>query len=578
VIVIFKLFLLLSKQRLKNKHMKAIINNKVLVACFAASILLLSSCVDNSIDLKNLSTNIAVGGTIATPIAESNITVANLVSSYKPKPTDNIVINEKDGAVNLFFADTLDYTNPAQTDFSKFGIIHSLLTAGGAGGFVQGFGAFPVVLPNNPTPVPFTVVESYKFNDINKTPAKQRVDSMRFKNTIISVAVTSSINFPAGFASLSIQLPPEFVDGNNSVIDLPLTGLHTSQDFPYPTFVVKANGSGLTNFPITVKLRGNGVTPISATDTIAVNISLKNSDFVAYGFFNNDSIVHRSEDLKLNLYKVLPKGCVVYPVEPQITFNMINTNVGIPLQLNIEELKTYENSATPPKTATATFNGSPTTSYALPRATAVDVPQTSSITLDQTPSNGNLANLFKIKVDSASVKFNLQVMPHAVSNDFVSTDSKMRVIVGINVPFWLDAGSMLTISDTTSNSIKGILNSKDITKAVLKLNSSNKLPVDVTVFFELLDANNLVIPTAGVYKYTIKAATVDADGVPVTPTVSNFNITYDSTTIADLKKATKFKITVQAKGMDINSKMKFRMQDYINIKIFGYAQGGISLN
>ncbi len=541
---------------------------KVLAVILAAGMLSLSSCIDESIDLKNLSSDVQVGGNIAAPLGEMTVTIDDLINELTIDSTLGIEINERNGVVNIYFSDTLSFENPANVDLTNFGSIHKVLTPGVSIGL-------PVVIPVGDQT--YTITETYDFNDINIDTTEQRVDSIRFTNTTIKATIET--NLPPNFISIDIELPVEFEGESGQVVKMDLTGPTTTRNFTAENFIVRSEDGQLsTTFPINVIAHGDGVTGLSGTDSIAINISLESATYIAYGYFNyGENLVQDSLDVKFDLYSELPDGSMIYPKNPEFQFDLIS-NVGIPLKFNINELKTFETSATPTVTKSASFSGNPTLSKNITAAPNTTTTATTTVTLNNEPANGEIDELFKIKVDSISTKFGFGIkdMPINTSGQFVSSNSKIDIKLGINVPFWLDAGSVLSMTDTlknVGNDLTTILADDNIKEAYLRLKYTNMLPMGLALSMQLMDESYAVIALTTLYEYEIKAASVNAQGEATTASEKTIDIKFDKNAINELKQTKHIKLIVTAQGYDASSQMKFRMQDWLKIKLGAYAIG-----
>lgn len=549
---------------------------KVLVVLFTAFTLVFSSCVDESINLKKLSTDVKIGGNLAAPLGEITISIQDIMDSITIDSTSNISIGDESGVITIYFSDTLEYLNPAEIDFSSFGTIEETIDFGGPTGFAPD-SVFPLIIPFGINPR-FPVVRGYNFNDINKDTTEQRVDSIRFTNTSINVTVTSSINLPAGLASLDIQLPAEFLELDTSqVVKMDLVGTSTSKDFDYENFVVNSLGNDTTDFNIDIIVNGDGVTAINSADWIKIDITLSNTSFVAHGFFNyGEDLLAKDEGLEMDLYSILPEGSLIYPHNPEFNFKL-ESNIGVPLLFNLKELKSFDIDTIPVLSKSATFNGVPSKTYNISPAPSPGQKATTSIIINRDVDKGRTNELFTIKADSISSKFSFGVksLPITTGGQFVTSDSKMKVIMDTKMPFWLDEGSNITITDTIkldTKTITDILGEDNVKEAYLYVKATNKLPIGVTIDLDLLDADSLAVSTTP-YLYEIKSGTVNAEGETIAPTVSVIEIKFTKDNINELKATSFIKFTVSIKGYDINSQMKFRMEDWLKLKVSAYGIG-----
>ncbi|MBN1462636.1 MAG: hypothetical protein JW922_03045 [Paludibacteraceae bacterium] len=559
--------------------MKFIRLSKLVAGTIAASMLLFTSCMDEDINMDNLSNVMRFDGNLAAPLGEVTVTVKDILDSVETN--SNITISEQGGCVNVYFSDTLEYTNPANNNLNSFGKIHKLLTPGTTTGL-------PAEIPAGE--ITYTVTETYDFNDINTDLAKQRVDSIRFFNTTITATVITTL--PAGFLRVEIELPPEFEGEGGEVVKMDLTGATTTQDFESENFVVRTeNGKLSSTFPIKIIAHGDGSTPLTGSDSISINIELNAVKYVAHGYFNTgQDLLPQNEGLELDLYSLLPNGSLVYPANPEFIFD-ITSNLGVPMLFNIKGLKTFATGTTPADSVAATFNGDITETFNINAATSythdatynTTGEQSSNITLNKDVDKGKINELFKIKVDSAAAKFSFgtQDLDPSTSGQFITWDSKVKVKVGINMPFWLDEGSTIQSTDTIKDvgeTLSNLLDEDNITEAVIRIKTTNMLPMGVKTYLRFLDENYLPVSTLNLYEYTIPAGVVNSEGLTTSASSNTFKITINASQIEDLKKTKHIKMTTIAEGYSTSSKMKFRMSDWLKIQVGAYVIGGVTSN
>lgn len=548
-----------------------------IIAVLAAGTLIFSSCVDDTIDLTKVSDNILIPGTLAVPIGEATFTLGTILDSIKVDMTDPEIGNDN-GLIYIRFKDTLIYENPADVDLSSFGTIKDTLDAGTTTGFLTGGEVFPFVIPNG-IKKSYTVNETYNFNDINENPSEQRIDSLVFDQTTIAVTIKSNLNLPAGFVDLNIQLPTEFTGlDTTEVIKLSPVGTQTDTTFTHNDFhvdVAAAMGSGYTTtFPIKVNFNGNGVTAIQANTYIIIDIKLNNAAFTAYGKFNyGPNVKTFTERFDVLMDDFIPDGSSIYPANPGIKFDIVS-NIGVPLLFNINGFQTREADSTIVKNAT--FNGATTKQYTINPATTVGGTATTTIAFDKELANGRTNELFKINVHDAKADYGFGTKD-TTALQFVRSDSWVKVNFEVKMPFWFDPDTKFISSDTIQDvgkDLEGILKQSDyISEACLLLRVTNKLPIGTDLKVELLDANYNVINPTRAYNYYIGSAPVDSEGSVTAATLSDVKIIFDQANMEDLKTTQHLRLTTTVKGYNLTSKIKFNINDWINVKAGAYVIG-----
>ncbi len=547
---------------------------KTLALITTALMLIFSSCVDEKVKLDNLSTDVKIGGNLAAPIGEITVSMQELLDSLEIDSVDNFSIGEDNGVLAIYFSDTLSYDNPAEIDLSEFGTIDEQIDFGGTNGFAPD-STFPFIVPDGIN-ARYPVVRGYNFDEINDDPSKQRIDSIRFTNTTINVEVTSSINLPAGFASIDIQLPGEFLElDTTEVIKMPLLSTTSTKSFAYENFVVNSIGKDTTDFDIDLVVTGNSSVTINSTDWIKIEITLTNTNFVAHGYFNlGADLLQKDESLDIDIFSELPDETTIYPHNPEINFK-VNSNIGIPLLFNLKSLTAYENATDSVK---ANFNGSPSKTFSINAAPSYGETATSNITLNRDIDKGETNKLFTIQADSISTKFSFGIKDTLTPpSQFASSDSKVEIVMESKIPFWLDEGSNISLTldtiDLDEKLIDDIFADDNIKEVYIYIKATNKLPMGVSLNVNLLDVDSALITTANPYVYEIKAGAVDAFGAVLNPTETIIKIKYTKENFNELLTAEYLAMRITAQGYDINSKMKFTTQDWLKLKLSVYGIG-----
>lgn len=548
-----------------------------LAFCLIAGGFLLSSCVDETVDLENMSDNMRVGGTLATPIGESTVTIQDLLNHYSDNLGGGWSANTDNGVLNLIYKDSLMYDLTDTFKLKTFGIIEKTLVTGDY--MAADFGG------NTSIPIPTKTyslgktLNSYNFNSINDIPSEKVIDSIRFSSAILAIEATSTYNFPSGSMKIDITLPDEFqnADGSPITTSLNLAGLNSVSQTTMSNFVVKILKNTSTSYPITVTMKaGSPNQNIPNNATINIKVSLKNPQFVAFGVFNYPHLLNtRQAGFNLDIYKSIPDG-ILMPVNPQVQFDL-SSNVGVPMQFNMNYIRTQTIDSI--QKVNASFNGSISKAFVFNKATAYPQMHDTSYVFDNTTANGQTDKLFEIRAEKIRTQFGIGT--GSASNEYVPSDSKMKVGIKATLPFWMKENTNLTYIDTLENidkDIKDVVDDDHITRAALVLKVANNLPIKFLLTLDLIDANGNIINSTNAHQYTITSAPVDANGLVTATNNLEIKVLYDTNTINELRQAKHLRYTIKAEGFDSSKKIKVSGNDWLKIKAGAYAIGGVSIS
>lgn len=539
----------------KHTSMKKLLLKFKWIILFLTAYTVLTSCSDEKINLDKLSTDVSLGGTLAVPVGEADISIQKLLARYSPSGS-NVTIGSNGDTITLFYQDTTEYDKPTSFDLSNSYCIDTMYSLSD---FATDYGVLPQTIPSNTTT--YSKNSAFNYTKINDNSNDQQIDSIRFYTSNIDVKVQT--NLDPGVLKLRIHL------SDNDIVELNMNEQTKDTSIIENNYVLNIVDKKAT-IPVDIILTGNGSAQITSSSYIKIQITpdYDNSDFVAYGTFKYTDVVTKNAVYPINLNKYLPDSCSIYPVDPRFKFD-ITSNLGVPVDFKIKSLSTKQTS--PLVIKPAHFETGDSTTIQINRAYTVGQYATTTFTLDGGDNNGNIDDLFKIRVDTATLDFGFKVSQTTdATEQYIKSDSKIKIIAAVTMPVWLDEGSKLAYNDTIKNidvDLSDLLDNG--TEAVVRLYNINHLPFKANVKVKMLDENFNVIATTNVYSYDVNAGVVDANGSVTKATESYFYIKYNEGAIDDLKKAKH--MLIQVTGNNNGNKMLIKTTDGIKIKVGAYS-------
>jgi len=537
--------------------MKHLLRKKTGLFFLIAGCLCLTSCVDEKIDLNNLSTDISAGGSLAIPLGTADISIEKLLSKYTPSGT-NVTIGSNGDTITLSYQDTTEYNKPTSLNLSNSYCIDTMYSLKDFAPATD-YPVLPQTIPS--TTMTYTKNSTFNYTKINDNINEQKIDSIHFYSSKIGLQIGT--NLDPGVLKIKIHLT------NGDVITLNMDQQTKDTIISENNFSINVVNKDAT-IPVDVILKGNGSAQMTSSSYVKIKITpdYANSQYVAYGTFKYANAVALNATYPINLNKYLPDRCFIYPVNPRIKFD-VSSNVGIPIDFKISSLTTKQTS--PAKTRTAHFASGDSTTISINRAYTVGSYASTSFTFDGGDNNGNLDNLFSIRVDTAALNFGFKVTGTTdATEQYIKSDSKIKLKASVTMPVWLADSSTLAYNDTIKNvnsDLSDILDNG--TEATIRFSNTNNLPFKINVKVKMLDSNYNVVTGTDIYSYDVGAATVDANGSVTKATESYFYIKYNASTIADLKKAKNMLLEIT--GNNAGNKMLIKTTNGIQIKVGAYA-------
>ncbi|MDR3189436.1 MAG: hypothetical protein LBT94_09705, partial [Prevotellaceae bacterium] len=309
------------------------------------------------------------------------------------------------------------------------------------------------------------------------------------------------------------------------------------------------------------------------------SIAFTKSDYVVYGYFYYNDGKKQMNPYKADLFSYLPEGTDLRFFAPSFKFD-VTSNIGIPFVFDLDTITSYVHGAADPNPVKVNLQND----SVINRASNPTADATSTITINKTsfPDN-NASSIFNTSLDSLSAAYTFKAPEKGSAlikgEQFIAPNSRIKMTASAQLPFWLDEGSVIAYADTLDGI--DVEDYEYITNASLIFTYTSQLPLGFDITIALLDSskNEISVKNPNNYKHSIKAAPVDGDGKVKQGSSApqgSFTISYDSSTIEDLKKAKFLVVNVKAQGA-ASSKIKITNNDKLSIKAGLTVEGGLTV-
>lgn len=282
----------------------------------------------------------------------------------------------------------------------------------------------------------------------------------------------------------------------------------------------KTQSPGVTNvvnqldFRIRFTIVPNATINVSMDACISYNFIVRFLDYNAvWGWFKPSNFMRDADTIYIadewedwNTIKKMK----LQLAEPSIQLN-VKTGVGCPLVLNMDYL--YVHSWEDDETHYATFDGAHTYIWAMPNYvhptnTPIGTTVTNTYTLNETPQNGNLDEMFAIRPDIVGYKYEIvinQNHPDHLQQHRLDKNTNIDVEAITLIPFIFNPGVEIAYADSIKDiqmdelSLDSLLATVDIIDTLhtaqlkILLKAENWLPFDIRSTFTFLDKDDNII-------------------------------------------------------------------------------------
>jgi hypothetical protein len=587
--------------------MKTSFFNKTLLCFFATGSLFLASCIDKSVDLDNLSEDMALGGKITLPVLkESRINIYELLERYQSDNVSEIKVDTTGGDIFLIYDTVFKYgLNQINFDFSAFagnmnedvGIFD--LTEGTSIGDIlpnlEFFGVDEIAIPVG-TNSDYSIPLEFNLND-QLSGENQKLSKVEFLNTNIVIKIEPNFRIETeGLLTLKITLPDS--KPGDAPWEIQVKPGITEYKKETNSFIVPAN----SEFGFEFILTGDGRTNVKPTSNIACGIALESRDeipaYVAYGWFNytyRESIEtddNKKDTVAINLSDYIPGAgeTVLKMLDPQFTFE-IRSTLGIPLEFGLdtiqgefpERIEIFKNTKDAFPIGSVPLDHVGDTIHSDPVLINNDFFAGSSYTFSDFINTDlqSLGFFYHFGTDEVDLE-NTDNVPV----QFVTSDSYLEVSGKLRVPLAFDEGSVICYRDTMELDLD-TESLEDVSSLELHFTYTNHLPIGFYVELSLLDESHQnILGQDKVYQtITIGKAIVDAEGAVDENQVASdkYILKFDKdqeTSIIQMKDAKYISFSYRSieKGDSSEPRIRLKATDYLSLQLGIFIDGQILVN
>ncbi len=430
-------------------------------------LLVISSCIKDEIEVKDLSYNIHPE--FGVPIATAHIAADRLIQNFDE---DGYIQTDANGQIHLLYRDTLkeisagDLLNVSDQQFSDTADLSALE-------YTQLIGTGSVTIQDDKT-FPLNLEEGDK------------LDSIRFQNGNLNLNIHTAGSFPIS-GSLHIYNPD-----NTEVISIdfsdntPPIAIENTVDFTNLLFELTHNeeiSNGLRiAYDITLTNENGGT-----SEPVYIDLSLRDFSIKSAGGY----IVPREfnlndQDVALNLFNDPPVGSIRIE-DPRLNFNIDN---GFGIGLGIRVYSLFGKNA---NNGIMTIDGANINQ--LPNvAGAPAVGQYASTTLSLTNDfmNPSLTDFLAFMPNYVSGDFALAVNPDDNQSVWVSNESTVNINFEADIPIYGSVSDFLLVDTaalTLGDLIKDANDVSEVEQLDVRLIVDNGLPLDAGVQIIFTDDN-----------------------------------------------------------------------------------------
>jgi hypothetical protein len=520
---------------------KKVFRSLIVVVSFST---LLSACT-NDIDLNDVDNTLSVNGAAVFPLAQSTVTLKDFIDKLK---LANITTN-KDNILTVSYKPNIN--NSFNLNITPLKVYTDInLETGSLPSGVISSNTFNTLLfgPNHPIPVQI---------DLSKISSNvSQLDSILLNSASLNIALNTNISFAGSNLKLTLispnlNYPTGYSKSNTvsvgSVCTLPISGK------------VSTNNSIVT---LQMVLEAYSNVSIPASPTLSAHVAFDNINFqYIYGKFAY-TLAPQTGTVDLGFLNDAISNTSYLPFTDPTIKIMRTTNAGLPVELNIDYIKSYNNAD--PSNVRYAFGGAPTTQSfpAIPDQPGKTI--TDSLVFNK--ANGNIDNLFTLPgINAIAYSLGAQISTTSNAKQYILNSNTFKIEPVVNIPFAFNPNVNIQFFDTLSlgSSFTDFTNKNNLDNVKLWLTVNNYTSAKMTIDLALLDANKQFI--------SAKQITVNATDSKDQPCSLAF-------TANEIKKTQYVKLNYSLAGQDAQKSLTLKSSDFIKAKLSVYVKGNAKIN
>ena len=455
--------------------------------CFTCITFFLASCMEELEQTDKIG-SIAFEPEIGLPLVNSSFTMEEFLREGGSKAR----ISEQSGIMVLTYDDSI-LTADAETFFTIPDQQSPVISITGA----------DVTFPSPGSSV--TVSKSITFA-FNPSPG-DNLDSILLKAGQMLFSLNST--FPANI-DLVVSIPSLRQQGAGFQQNASFTGpgtLSPSNDLQGATLDLTDNGTttNTITFAITATITDTGQ-PINNTHTLDCSFGMSSLGFSRlFGDIATRPLALNADSINVDIFGDGLAGGIQF-LSPAVRLDIRNS-FGLPVGFDIKNIS-VEQQDNSNITLTGPAVSAPSNPYLLNAPSYSQIGQSITTPIDINSGNSNLAQLFSSLPYFFDYEFGATLDPPGNTQNFVLDNSRLAIGVHLELPFHGKI-SALTISKEYEFDGLGI---DDIREGVVRVKTTNELPLDAAVQVYFVDGTGAVLDSLFTNRSIIKGAQVDADG------------------------------------------------------------------
>ncbi len=538
---------------------KKVFRSLIVVVSFTT---LLSACT-NDIDLNDVDNTLSVNGAAVFPLAQSTVTLKDFIDKLK---LENITTN-KDNIITVSYKPT-NINNSFNLNITPSSVTANIDLAPSTliSGTIPSSVFNTIFGPNHPISVQV---------DLSKMSSSvPQLDSIFINNASLNLVLNTNINFTNNNLRLTIIPDPTCFPGLQTY---PFSNVkdHMICPIPFQNRRIKANNS-IVNLSVVLEAISSNPISIPASPVLTAHVSFDNINFqYIYGKFAY-TLTPQTGTVDLGFLNDAISNTSYLPFKDPTIKIMRTTNAGLPVDLNINYIKSYNNAD--PSNVRYAFGGVSTT-QAFPAIP--DKPgKTVADSLVFNKANGNIDNLFTLPgINAIAYSLGAQISNTSTAKQYILNSNTFKIEPVVNIPFAFNPNVNIQFFDTLSlgSSFTDFTNKNNLDNIKLWLTVNNYTSAKMTIDLTLLDAHYQSIS-----QQQIKIdATLDVD--PITGLATQTPTTKDQLcslafTANDIKKAQYVRLSYSLAGKDAQRSLTLKSSDFIKAKLSAYVKGNAKIN
>ncbi len=551
---------------------------KCLLTCWIVAAAF-SSC--NEIDLTNISKDVAIDESLLIPGGESTITIQDILTKTG---TNDVKIEGNE--VNFVSEKDLDYSF-RKIDLLKYSAEKTIA--------VKPWSAYPgsIFIPSGTSIPTSTITDSVSLgiNNATRNPG-ERIESTEITSATIGLRVDLTNDIKNSIKNSDISITIHFP--NNTVTNFDGSAYQDIVIVPNPygtvknivlnNFVMHTPG-GASGIPVEIRVSAKTSSPTTASNYSAFNCTLSFNQIAfktVWGHFAPDANAKDSLRIDLDLPASLSKFDLrFYNPAANIT---VTSTVGAKLLFNVDYVKAFDKDnkeIAKARFATGANTYSDSHTFLIAKPANINESGITPIILDK--DNGSTDRLFISGniPDALEYKFSSGVEADT-KLDFILPDSKIAAHVNVKIPMILNPGSSIELLDTIKNVGRNL---KSSMKDVNADSVSASLILEVTNHFPLPAKLQIENPVDSLGKevlkdfqrvYDIEIPALNEDGTVKEEKLTSFIIELKKGQYEEIRRMSDLYFKVKLGDAGSTNKAHILKDDYIKIKVSGYAKGTIT--